>query len=143
MGVCESAWPALRLGVLPPLQLLRGSDTVSRHGGDEFVVLLTEMEHAGDAAVSATKLISAVTAPLHIAGHEIHLTVSVGISVYPDDGEHPETLIRSADIAMYHAKMQGPDAYLFFKAGMNVEILQREFVEEGRIPASRSARPSS
>jgi EAL domain-containing protein (putative c-di-GMP-specific phosphodiesterase class I) len=109
---------------------VRSSDTVSRHGGDEFVVLLAELEHADDAAVSATKIIAAVAGPLHIAGHEIHLTISVGIGVYPDDGENAETLTKSADIAMYHAKAQGRDGFQFFRADMNVGIVEREFVEQ-------------
>ena len=110
---------------------VRSSDTVSRHGGDEFVVLLAELEHAADAAASATKIIAAVTAPLHIAGHAIHLTISVGISVYPDDGSDAEALAKSADIAMYHAKAQGFNGYQFFKAHMNVGVVERDVVEEG------------
>ena len=109
---------------------VRSSDTVSRHGGDEFVVLLAELEHTDDAAISATKIIAAVTGPLHVAGHEIHLAISVGISVYPDDGESAETLTRSADIAMYHAKAQGRYGVQFFKAEMNDVIVEREFVEQ-------------
>jgi diguanylate cyclase (GGDEF)-like protein len=110
---------------------VRGSDTVSRHGGDEFVVLLAELEHAADAAASATKIIAAVSAPIQIAGHEIHLTVSVGISVYPDDGSNAEVLAKSADIAMYHAKARGSNGYQFFNADMNVGVVERDFVEEG------------
>jgi diguanylate cyclase (GGDEF)-like protein len=110
---------------------VRSSDTVSRHGGDEFVVLLAELEHAADAAASATKIIAAVSAPIHIAGHEIHLTISVGISVYPDDGSNAEVLAKSADIAMYHAKARGSNGYQFFKADMNVGVAEREFVEKG------------
>jgi diguanylate cyclase len=108
---------------------VRTSDTVSRHGGDEFVVLLAELGHASDAAVSATKIIAAVTAPLHIGDHEIRLAVSVGISVYPDDGENAQALNRTADIAMYHVKAQGSDGYQFFKADMNIGMVERAFAE--------------
>ncbi len=79
---------------------VRSSDTVSRHGGDEFVVVLSELEHAEDAATGAQKIIVALAKPHKLAGHELHITVSIGISVYPDDGEDAETLLKSADMAL-------------------------------------------
>jgi diguanylate cyclase (GGDEF)-like protein len=110
---------------------VRSSDTVSRYGGDEFVVLCAELEHAEDAAVSAVKITTAVAAGLHIAGHDIHITGSVGVSIYPQDGEDGEALIRSADTAMYHAKARGGNAYRFFELDMNARAVERQFVEEG------------
>jgi len=99
---------------------VRSSDTVSRMGGDEFVVLLSEIHHAEDAAHIAEKIRLAVNAPYRIDGHDLCLSASIGISVYPDDGDDVEHLIRSADTAMYHAKRAGRDGVLFFKPHMDV-----------------------
>ena len=110
---------------------VRSSDTVSRHGGDEFVVVLSELEHAEDAAVGAQKIIAALARPFTLAGHELHITVSIGISVYPDDGEDAETLLKSADMALYHAKDQGRDCYQFFKPDLNVRAVERQSIEAG------------
>ena len=102
---------------------VRSSDTVSRLGGDEFVVLLAEIEHAEDAARSAEKMLLALAAPHSIAGKELQITVSIGISVYPEDGRDAETLITCADTAMYHAKEKGRNNYQFFTEDMNVDRL--------------------
>ncbi len=102
---------------------VRSSDTVSRRGGDEFVVLLSEIERAPDAAVSAEKILLALAPPHHVGGRELHITASIGISVFPDDGEDAETLIRCADIAMYQAKEDGQNAFRFFKEGMRVSAV--------------------
>jgi diguanylate cyclase (GGDEF)-like protein/PAS domain S-box-containing protein len=110
---------------------IRSSDTVSRQGGDEFVLVLTEMDQAGNATVSAKKVLDAVAEPHHIAGHELHLTASIGVSVYPDDGHDAETLMRNADIAMYHAKEHGRGRYQFFQPEMNVGAVERQLLEEG------------
>ena len=95
---------------------VRSSDTVSRHGGDEFVIVLSELERVEDAALGAQKIINALARPHKLADHEIHITVSIGISVYPDDGNDGTALLASADVALYHAKDQGRDGYQFFKA---------------------------
>ena len=108
---------------------VRGSDTVSRQGGDEFVVLLSEIEHAEDAARSAEKILLALAAPHSIAEKELHITASIGISVYPEDGRDAETLIRCADTAMYHAKNKGRNNYQFFTEDMNVRAVERQFLE--------------
>jgi diguanylate cyclase (GGDEF)-like protein/PAS domain S-box-containing protein len=110
---------------------VRGSDTVSRQGGDEFVVLLSEIEHAEDAARSAEKMLLALAAPYTIAGKELHVSASIGISVCPDDGRDAETLIKSADTAMYHAKDKGRNNYQFFTEAMNVRAVERQFLEGG------------
>jgi diguanylate cyclase (GGDEF)-like protein/PAS domain S-box-containing protein len=110
---------------------VRSSDTVSRQGGDEFVVVLAELEHTSDAALGAQKIMAAVARPHQIEGHELHVTASLGISVYPDDGEDAETLMQNADIAMYHAKSQGRDRYRFFKPEMNLRAVERQTVEAG------------
>jgi diguanylate cyclase (GGDEF)-like protein/PAS domain S-box-containing protein len=110
---------------------VRSSDTVSRHGGDEFVVVLSELEHAEDAAMGAQKIIAALARPHKLAGHELHISVSIGISVYPDDGDDAETLLQSADTALYHAKDQGRDCYQFFKPDLNVRSVERHSIESG------------
>ena len=110
---------------------VRSSDTVSRHGGDEFVVVLAELQQAEEAAKGAQKIIAALTKPHALEGHELHITVSIGISVYPDDGEDAETLLTRADMALYHAKDKGRDCYQFFKPDLNRRAVERQSIEEG------------
>ncbi|MGA8004593.1 MAG: diguanylate cyclase [Burkholderiales bacterium] len=93
---------------------VRASDTVSRQGGDEFVVLLSEIEHAADAALSAEKVLSVLALPHRVAGQELNVTASIGISIYPDHGADAETLTRCADTAMYHAKEEGRNTFRLF-----------------------------
>jgi diguanylate cyclase (GGDEF)-like protein/PAS domain S-box-containing protein len=108
---------------------VRGSDTVSRQGGDEFVILLSEIEHGKDAARSAAKILAALAAPHSIGDKELHITASIGISIYPDDGRDAETLIKCADTAMYHAKDKGRNNYQFFTEDMNVRAVERQYLE--------------
>jgi diguanylate cyclase (GGDEF)-like protein len=110
---------------------VRNSDTVSRQGGDEFVILLSEVRHAQDAAVAAEKVRVALTTPHYIDQHDLHLTVSIGIVVYPDDGTEATTLLTNADSAMYHAKESGRNNYQFFRPDMNVSAIERQSLEEG------------
>jgi|HubBroStandDraft_6_1064221.scaffolds.fasta_scaffold21583_2 diguanylate cyclase (GGDEF)-like protein/PAS domain S-box-containing protein len=111
------------------LGCVRKSDTVSRQGGDEFVVLLPEVTHAADAAVSAAKIITELKNAHSIGEHRLHVTVSVGVSTYPDHGETGETLIKNADTAMYHAKQCGRDNYQFFKPDMSLRAVERQSLE--------------
>ena len=90
---------------------VREADTVSRQGGDEFVILLTEVSQHADAVRVAEKVISALAAPQLISGHVMQLTASIGISVYPDHGDEAETLVEMADTAMYRAKRHGLGGY--------------------------------
>ena len=108
---------------------VRQSDTISRQGGDEFVLLLPQIEQAEDAALSAQKVLVALAPPHHIDGHDLHIGVSIGISLYPGDGQDAETLIKNADIAMYHAKENGRNNYQFFAQSMNARAVQRQSVE--------------
>jgi diguanylate cyclase (GGDEF)-like protein len=109
---------------------VRVSDTVCRQGGDEFVVLLSEVESAADASLGAEKLIAAAAQPHLVDGHRLHVTASIGISIYPDDGKDAETLVKNADIAMYHAKRSGRNGIRVFVAEMNVRAVARQAVEE-------------
>ncbi len=108
---------------------VRGSDTVSRLGGDEFVILVTEDKYAENAALTADKILAALTAPHSIGEHELYVTTSIGISVYPADGADGETLIKNADTAMYQAKEKGRNNYRFFENDMNVRAVERQVVE--------------
>ncbi|HVR24288.1 MAG TPA: EAL domain-containing protein [Candidatus Polarisedimenticolia bacterium] len=109
---------------------VRGSDTVSRQGGDEFVVLLSEEEDSEDASVTAKKMQRAVAEAHFIDQHDLHITCSVGVSLYPDDGLNAETLIKNADTAMYQAKENGRQTYQYFKPAMNVRAVERQSLEE-------------
>lgn len=110
---------------------VRGSDTVSRQGGDEFVILLPEIMHSQDAAVCAEKILQSLSLPHRIDQHDLFVTGSIGIASYPDDGIDSETLMKNADIAMYHAKSSGRNSFEFFAAEMNVRIVERQLVESG------------
>jgi diguanylate cyclase (GGDEF)-like protein/PAS domain S-box-containing protein len=112
------------------VECVRSSDTVSRQGGDEFVVLLSEVEQLEDAAVMARRMLQAV-ARVHAVDHyDLHVTTSIGVSVYPEDGQDAETLIKNADTAMYQAKEHGHQSYRFFTSAMNVRAVERQFIEE-------------
>jgi diguanylate cyclase (GGDEF)-like protein/PAS domain S-box-containing protein len=111
------------------LASVRGSDTVSRQGGDEFAILLSEISHPEDAATSAKKILLSLDAAHSIAGQDLHVDGSIGISIYPGDGEDAETLIKNADTAMYHAKENGRNNFQFFKADMNLKAVERQTLE--------------
>lgn len=98
-------------------ECVRASDTVSRQGGDEFVILLAEIERPQDAVCVAETLHAALARPHLIDGHEIHIGLSIGISVYPDDGNSVTTLLQQADTAMFHAKSGSRDKQRRFRIG--------------------------
>ncbi len=110
---------------------VRKSDTVCRQGGDEFVILIHEKDHAVNAAMTAEKIIKSLALPHLIDEHQLNITTSIGISLFPEDGNDPDTLIKNADIAMYHAKKNGRDNYQFFRTEMNVLAVQRQSIEAG------------
>ena len=112
-------------------QCVRAPDTVSRQGGDEFVVLLSEEEHWEDAAIVAGRMLQSVADAHAINQHDLHVTASIGVSVYPDDGMDAETLVKNADTAMYNAKENGRQSYQFFKPDMNIRAVERQSIEEG------------
>jgi diguanylate cyclase (GGDEF)-like protein/PAS domain S-box-containing protein len=112
------------------LNSVRTPDTVSRQGGDEFVLLLQDVQGPEDAAATARRVLQAV-AEVHLADHSaLHVTASIGVSLYPDDGLDVETLIKNADIAMYQAKKNGRQSYQFFRQDMNVTAVEGESIEE-------------
>jgi diguanylate cyclase (GGDEF)-like protein/PAS domain S-box-containing protein len=110
---------------------VRGSDTVSRQGGDEFVILLSTIAHAEDAAVIANKILTSLGKIHRVKEHNLQITVSVGIAIYPADGIDAETLVKNADIAMLNAKDNGRNNYQFFKRDMNEHALERQSLESG------------
>ncbi|MDP9007811.1 MAG: GGDEF domain-containing protein [Pseudomonadota bacterium] len=105
---------------------VRHSDTVSRHGGDEFVVLLSEIEAAQDAARAAEKLLKTMAEPHLIGDHRLNVTLSIGISIYPEDGDQVEVVLANADTAMYHAKRDGRNQYKRFTREMNTGLVARQ-----------------
>jgi len=109
---------------------VRGSDTVSRHGGDEFVVVLSEVTNPQDVSILAGRLLQATAEPHCIDGHDLHVTASIGVSVYPGDGMDAETLIKNADTAMYKAKKGGRHGYRFFKPAMNVRASEQQSIRD-------------
>jgi diguanylate cyclase (GGDEF)-like protein/PAS domain S-box-containing protein len=112
------------------VRCVRDSDTISRLGGDEFVVLLSEIAHSRNAALCAQKLLTMLKAPNFIGHHGLEISASIGISIYPEDGTDPETLIRTADTAMYQAKQSGRNNYRFFEQEMNARAVERQSIEE-------------
>jgi diguanylate cyclase (GGDEF)-like protein/PAS domain S-box-containing protein len=113
------------------LACVRSSDTISRQGGDEFVILLSDVMHAQDAGISADKILLALNEPHHIDSHEIHISGSIGIVTYPDDAADSQTLMKNADFAMYQAKDSGRDNYQFFQSSLNATALERQAIESG------------
>ena len=110
---------------------VRDSDTVSRQGGDEFLILLSNITRAEDAALSANKILSALSKPYRVSEHDLQITVSVGIGVYPGDGTDANTLVKNADIAMLSAKENGRNNYQFFRPEMNEHAMERQSLEGG------------
>lgn len=100
-------------------EILRSDDTVSRSGGDEFLVLLSDLSQATDAGFVADKILTAMAMPFRVGDYELHLTTSIGISVYPDHGEDAESLIKNADIALYRAKEMGRNTKASFSMAMD------------------------
>lgn len=111
------------------LKSVRAADTVSRQGGDEFVVLLSDVTLGEDAAISANRILQAVSQVHNIDDQDLHVTASGGISIYPDDGDNAETLMKNADTAMYQAKAMGRQTYRFFKPAMNEKAVERLSIE--------------
>src|SRR5262249_8681815 len=108
---------------------VRSSDTVGRFGGDEFGAIITDLAKPADASVVAQKIIEALAKPFELDGHESYVTASVGITLFPADGEEAGVLIMNADAAMYRAKEQGRNTYQYFTREMNERAMQRGKME--------------
>jgi diguanylate cyclase (GGDEF)-like protein/PAS domain S-box-containing protein len=109
----------------------REQDTLARVGGDEFVVLLTGITQASDAAVAAQRVVDAVTAEFSLKGNPINITCSIGISMFPENGMDGETLVKNAGTSMYCAKQKGPNNIQFFTKDMNDQMVERLTLESG------------
>jgi diguanylate cyclase (GGDEF)-like protein/PAS domain S-box-containing protein len=108
---------------------LRASDIIARLGGDEFVVLIQDLDDAEQAAIVARKILSAALKPVMLAGRECRVTASIGIAVYPRDGEDEQALMKNADIAMYYAKAEGKNNFQFYSAEIRTQSLERLVLE--------------
>ena len=98
--------------------LVRKSDTVARLGGDEFTIVLSELQERTNASLVAAKILEQLAAPFHLDGKEFFISTSIGISVYPDDGQDIDSLVRAADTAMYQAKRQGKKRFHFYEPNL-------------------------
>lgn len=108
---------------------VRDSDVVARLGGDEFVIMLSDMENSGSAAIVAEKLVRNIGDPYRIDGYDLYTTPSIGVAIFPSDGENGDVLMKNADAAMYHAKAAGRNNFQFFDARMNDAALERLKIE--------------
>lgn len=108
---------------------VRRGDTVSRQGGDEFVVLIEHFDSTRDIVSIAEKILAEVAKPLYLNGKEFHITASIGVSTYPDDGRDLQTLLKNADVAMYRAKEQGKNNYKFYAKQMNLHSVEQLAME--------------
>jgi diguanylate cyclase (GGDEF)-like protein/PAS domain S-box-containing protein len=109
---------------------VRTPDTVSRQGGDEFVILLQDVQSIDDIAIAVRRLLKSVSKTHFLGCRDLHVTASIGVSVYPNDGLDAETLIQHADTAMYQAKQAGRQSYKFFTPEMNIRAVERQSIEE-------------
>ena len=107
----------------------RATDTVARHGGDEFIMLLPDVTNAADLAIVAEKLVATLGQPHQINGVELTVTPSIGVTIWPADGDDLNTLIKNADLAMYHSKAEGRNQFSFFRTEMNARVNERLMIE--------------
>jgi diguanylate cyclase (GGDEF)-like protein/PAS domain S-box-containing protein len=108
---------------------IRESDTVARIGGDEFNMVLSDIAVAEGVSEIAVKIVKSLADPVIIGGHELHISTSVGVSIFPDDSEEIETLLRYADIAMYHAKESGRNTFRFYNPSINIRSIEKMRLE--------------
>ena len=101
---------------------VREVDTVARLGGDEFVIVLSSMAHPGDCEIAAQKVLDAFVPPILIEGHELHVTTSIGMSVFPEDGLNAEMLLKTSDAALYIAKDKGRNCFQLYTSQMGVQV---------------------
>lgn len=119
-------------------QVVRSTDTISRIGGDEFVILLSEFDQIKNLIEKIETIREVLAAPHHIEGLNIDISTSIGISLYPEDGIESDVLMLNADSAMYHAKENGRNRFYFFKPEMRKQISNRQTIEKGIYGALRN-----
>jgi diguanylate cyclase (GGDEF)-like protein len=121
-------------------QALRASDVVARLGGDEFVVILEEAAESHDVERIAGNLLSVLSQPLQLSGHECHTTASIGVAMYPVDGPDAQTLTKNADTAMYLAKEDGKNGFRFFVEQTEAQSIERRTLETAlrQVPPEKS-----
>ena len=112
-------------------QCIRETDTVSRQGGDEFIIVLTDIDSPDEAGRVAAKILDQLDPAFDVDGQQLRTSFSIGVALFPEDGPNPETLMKNADTAMYHAKESGRNTYRFFDERMNVNTLERLQLENG------------
>jgi diguanylate cyclase (GGDEF)-like protein len=117
---------------------LRSGDTLARLGGDEFTVLLPDINSENDVITIADKIMAEMCAPFLVGGHDYHASASIGIAIFPEDGNTPDSLVRNADIAMYQTKSQGKNGYLHFNSSMSSNQQDRIILENDLRTAIRS-----
>jgi diguanylate cyclase (GGDEF)-like protein len=105
-------------------ECVRDTDTISRQGGDEFLIVLPAIQSTDDTALVLAKLLERLREPIHVDGHELSTSVSIGVAIYPDDGPDFDTLLKKSDMAMYRAKDAGRNTYCYFDEQMNVEAVE-------------------
>ncbi|HET6264442.1 MAG TPA: EAL domain-containing protein [Usitatibacter sp.] len=110
-------------------ECVRLEDTIARQGGDEFIVLLDSLEDGRGASIVAQKILNSLRQPFVLSGTEQHVSGSVGIALYPEDGRDAQTLMKNADTAMFHGKGLGKNTYQYFTAQMNIAVKRRMTLE--------------
>ncbi|MHB9037297.1 MAG: sensor domain-containing protein [Armatimonadota bacterium] len=110
-------------------QTLRKVDTLARMGGDEFTVIVSDVSGLDDAMLAAERIVTALSEPFLIENHELFVSTSIGVSLYPSDGRNAETLVKNADTAMYRAKEQGRNNYQFYTESLNVAAVEKMTLE--------------
>lgn len=108
----------------------REGDTIARLGGDEFILILSELRHKEDTAVIADQILDVLRPPIQIAEHNLYVSASIGISIFPDDGDEGTSLMKSADVALYRAKELGRDSYQVFEPKLNQRAMERLILEK-------------
>jgi diguanylate cyclase (GGDEF)-like protein len=108
----------------------RAGDTIARLGGDEFVLIVSNLRRKEDAAVVAEQILDALKPPIQIGEHELHVSASVGVAIFPDDGDEGTSLMKSADMALYRAKELGRDNYQIFERKLNQRVMERLVLEK-------------
>jgi diguanylate cyclase (GGDEF)-like protein/PAS domain S-box-containing protein len=108
----------------------REGDTIARLGGDEFVFVLSKLRHKEDAAVVAEQVLEVLRPPIHVADYDLHVSASIGIALFPEDGDESTSLMKSADVALYRAKELGRDNYQIFEPKLNQRAMERLVLEK-------------